>query len=257
VLTASAPEFLYSVALLCLVTAILIRYRARVHPLYAIAFFLMLFPLIPTLYSPAISRFPFADRYLYFPSVGFSLFLALLLKRMIIYGVQKGQRRFAWGVAAVFVSVAVLASLGAVKKSLVWKDDLTLWSVSAGEDPENYYALYNIAIAYFRQGRLSEGIDKMERSVEANTLRAHPDRLMLVSAIESLARAYREAGYVEKSKKNYREVLRHSPMNSSAAKSLRDLCAQTGERGSLDQGNCFPVFPEPVLVSHPHTNLPS
>ena len=83
VLSVTEPGFLFSIAFFCLAAALFLRNRKKVHPLCMMALSLVVLPLLPTLYSPAISRFPLADRYLYFSSIGFALFLALAVRRLV------------------------------------------------------------------------------------------------------------------------------------------------------------------------------
>ena len=45
---------------------------------------ILVLPVLPALYSPAVSRVPFADRYLYFPAAGLGLFAALLYRKGVV-----------------------------------------------------------------------------------------------------------------------------------------------------------------------------
>ncbi len=252
VLSVTEPDFLFSLAFLCLLAVLFLWNRKKVHPLYFMALSLVALPLLPTLYSPAISRFPLADRYLYFPSIGFALFLALAVRRLVNYGMNVERRVYVWALTGAFAALAVCSSWSAEKRSLVWKDDLTLWSASAVKDPENYYAFYNLGIAYFRTARMNEGVLMMKASVAANRLMAHPDKVMLASAHRSLARAYGETGLVREAKNEYREVLRFSPADRSAFALLKSLCEGTKDpdwQTAMPVPASLPVV-EPVLVSH-------
>ena len=169
------------------------------------------------------------------------------------------RRAYVWAFTGAFAALAVFSSWSAEKKSLVWKDDLTLWSASAVKDPGNYYAFYNLGIAYFRTARMHEGVRMMEASVETNTLMAHPDKVMLASAHRNLARAYREMGLVREAKNEYREVLRFSPADRSALALLKSLCDGTEDRAGLTplpDADTLPVV-EPVIVSHFTDNDPA
>ena len=253
VLAVAEPDFLFSLAFLSLAAALFLLNRKKVHPLYVMALSLVALPLLPTLYAPAISRFPFADRYLYFPSIGFALFLALAVRRLIDYGMNVERRAYVWAFTGAFAALAVFSSWSAAKRSLVWKDDFTLWSASADKDRENYFAFYNLGIAYFQTARMPEGVRMMKASVETNGLMSHPDKAMLTNAHMSLARAYLETGLVKEAEKEYREVLRFSPANRSAlALLMMSLCAGTEGPGGPMQLSATASLPvvEPVLVSH-------
>lgn len=219
---------LLSMALTVMVPVFFYVFRKKIHPLYFLAASFIVLPLLPTLYAPAVSRFPFADRYLYFPSIGLSLFLSLILKRAINYGVRNGKVVLTWGAISVFAVVAALYSYSTARRNLVWKDDMTLWSASVEGSPKNYFAVYNIGIAYFRKNMMDEGIRKMEAALEINRNSPHPDVKMLLSTHANLARAYQEVGLPEKAISGYNEILLLEPENVSANSNLAAMHQKGG-----------------------------
>lgn len=241
VLSAYEPRFLLSLAFILAATTFVLLYRKKLHPLYIMALLLICLPLIPTLYISAISLFPHADRYLYCPTIGLSLFLATALKRFIAHSSEKGRKRYVWVVGGLFMALAIFFSWSAEKRSLVWKNDFTLWSKSAGVGKDNYVALYNIGIFYFQQNRMDEGIQKMKESLEANKRRAHPYKAMLVLTHNNLGRAYKEAGAIRKAAEEYKEALRLSPTYARSLINLKTLCAEMESVGETMPEACSPV----------------
>jgi protein O-mannosyl-transferase len=83
-----------------------------------------------------------AERSLFLPSVG----------AMMVVGVL-APVRVAWPVAVV-AGLIVMAGLGcSALRAPVWRDDATLWAVSAAESPHNYFTHYQYGTELFREGR--------------------------------------------------------------------------------------------------------
>ncbi|MGD0887490.1 MAG: tetratricopeptide repeat protein [Thermodesulfovibrionales bacterium] len=110
-------------------------------------------PLIPSLYIPAIGENVFAERYLYLPSFGFVLLIALALSRA--KAVKPG---LASGLVMISLAVAVVYSAGTVSRNAVWKDDLTLLADTVRKSPDAALPHNNLGTAYLNQNRLDEAV---------------------------------------------------------------------------------------------------
>lgn len=197
--------------------------RRRIQPQFFLAFSLMIFPILPTLYSPAVSRFPFADRYLYFPSIGFAFFLSLIFGKIIDYSLYRRKLAAGLGVICVFIVIIGLYSFGAEKRGHIWKDDLTLWSASVLGSPENYFARYNIGIAYLRENKMTEGAKEMERAINLNELSHHPDYSILTNTRLTLASVYAQMNDAGRAISEYNKVISIEPDNFNAYYNLASL----------------------------------
>jgi Flp pilus assembly protein TadD len=112
-------------------------------------------PLLPSLYIPALGENVFAERYLYLPSFGFVLLIALALSRA-----EAANPGFASGLVILSLAVAVVYSVGTMSRNTVWKDDLTLFTDTVRKSPDSALAHDNLGSAYLNQHRLDEAINE-------------------------------------------------------------------------------------------------
>ncbi len=144
------------------------------------------------------------DRYMYLPSVGFALIAALALRELRVGG-GRLFRQPAVQVAVALV-VVVFFALGTVFQSLMWADDLLLYSrgvqVAPGnrnvkmnlgnvacerglyqagiklfqeviqEHPDFWAAYYNLGYTYYKLGNLQEANRYLTRATEVDLFRA-------------------------------------------------------------------------------------
>jgi hypothetical protein len=123
----------------------------------AIAFLWLVVPALPVL---DLSVFPpgepLHDRYMYLPSVGFVLLLALGLR-----GLGSGGRRLLGQPAAPLVCGTILVSLlgfETVSYSRYWSDNLALYRRGVEIAPQNNIANNNLANEFVARGRYDEAI---------------------------------------------------------------------------------------------------
>jgi len=110
-----------------------------------------------------IPEVPMAERYAYLPSVGSSLFFALVLVRI---GATATPLRT--------LSIAPLLLLAAAAvwlRNPVWRDDVSLWSDTATKTTTSGMALRNLGAAHLRAGRDGEAEPLLRRAL---TLRNPP-----------------------------------------------------------------------------------
>jgi hypothetical protein len=104
-----------------------------------------------------------AERSLFLPSVG-----AMLVP------VALAQVRVTW---PVLVAASLLIAAGLVRSVLrapVWRDDATLWAVTAAESPNNYFAHYQYGTELFGEGRAEAGERELRTAI---ALEPHDPRL--------------------------------------------------------------------------------
>jgi tetratricopeptide (TPR) repeat protein len=115
--------------------------------------FVIALPLLPSLYIPALGENVFAERYLYLPSFGFVLLIALALSRA--KAVKPG---LASGLVIISLAVAVIYSVGTVSRNAVWRDDVTLFTDTARKSPDAALPHNNLGSAYLNKHRLDEAV---------------------------------------------------------------------------------------------------
>jgi hypothetical protein len=83
-------------------------------------------PLLPAFYILALGLSPFAERYLYLPSVGFVIIVSLGLCGIAnLDGLRNRAMPFMLSIVLV---ITALYSASTIKRNTVWKDNITLWS---------------------------------------------------------------------------------------------------------------------------------
>lgn len=108
------------------------------------------------------------DRYLYVPSIGFSILLALGLSRL-----GRGSRGFSgmsWAQAMIALVLAVAMAVGARAQSKIWANNVTLFTRAVERDPDSRIAQHDLAAALVDAGRYPEAIKLLQE-----LLRQDPD----------------------------------------------------------------------------------
>ena len=110
-----------------------------------------------------------AEHYLYLPSVGFCLVVALLCNRFF------ERRRYVSFVAAGLIVVLVLFSVRIVDRNRDWRDRLTLYEKTVKTAPQSARVYNNLCEAYANRGRVDEAIAacKQALSIKSPYAEAH------------------------------------------------------------------------------------
>jgi Flp pilus assembly protein TadD len=127
----------------------------------------VLLPILPVLYIPALGENTFAERYLYLPSFGFALLVAL--------GAVAAAARWpgaARPVAAAVAALAVAYGAGTVARNRVWRDDLSLWTDTVAKSPDSAYARNELGVALVEKGDLAGGIAQYEEALRLDPRKA-------------------------------------------------------------------------------------
>jgi Flp pilus assembly protein TadD len=144
--------------------AYLVRTRDRVA---AFGTLLLLLPLLPVLYVPALEPGNFLhDRYLYLPSIGFAILIASLLRRM-----EFGRARV-FGMPAVQAAIALVLLLGGAaataSQQVFWANDVLLFSRATEIAPANETAFTNLGTALAVRGHRKQARFAFEQVIRRN-----------------------------------------------------------------------------------------
>ncbi len=164
-------------------------------------------PLLPAFYIKGLTDQPFAERYLYLPSVGYVLFLAILLSR----GSAKLLRSAAV-LAAVFTVIAGAYAVGTVTRNNVWQNSFNLWSDTVRKAPDNADAHNNLGIAYASQGMWDDAVGEFR-----TTLRLRPND---VEAHNNLGLAYSSQNLWDSAVPEFQQAMRLNPQYAEAHNNL-------------------------------------
>lgn len=261
------PAMLTGIILILAAAWYLIKGKDRVIS-FCIAFFFV--TLIPVMNIIPTFRLV-ADRFLYLPSVAFSLLAGILL-------MQLGQRdRF-----RLVISAALILLLGvvAVKRGTVWENDLTLWSdvmkkspgsvrayaavgayyLKEGKDdeamamfqktislrPDYDKGYYNLGVLYLRKGYDAAAISNLSRAVELN-----PD---YGKAYFQLGLAYAQGGQYDKAIQAYEKAIKFMPDSAVLQNNLGNAYSANG-----DYSRAFAAYETAISLdtnyADPHYNL--
>jgi tetratricopeptide (TPR) repeat protein len=130
-------------------------YRRR-FPLAAYGFFTYLILMAPTSSILPI-RDPIADRRLYFSMLGLLLILADGLSR-----VRVDRKSLLIGCTIVLTVAAGLAH----ERARLWSDPVLLWEDAARKSPNKPRVRFQLAFAYYEQGRYQESVQEFERAAK-------------------------------------------------------------------------------------------
>ena len=162
--TANLRQFWIPLAICCLIILVaVVGYRVsgdrrRLRAVYAWT----VLPLVPALYLPMFPPTELVhDRYLYLPSVGFSILVVMAGWRLAAH-LPKAAVKFA--TAAALGMLALLTFQG----ELNWASDLLLFKYAVKMAPDNDAALTNLGIAYLENDRSAEGEAALQRALEIN-----------------------------------------------------------------------------------------
>jgi tetratricopeptide (TPR) repeat protein len=136
-------------------------------PLFALLWIaLTLVPSLAILWK--IPDAPLAERYLYLPSVGFSLLIGDAIARVLTR--VRGGARVAVGVVAALILLA--AGIATAWRNPVWHDDIALWEDTESKSQVSGMAARSVGTAYQQAGRAAEARAAFERALgRRNTAR--------------------------------------------------------------------------------------
>lgn len=181
-----------------------------------VAWAMVIVPLLPTLYIPGVGENPFAERYLYLPSVGFVWLLVVAASRL-----RPPAARMA--VAACGALLVAVWTAGVLARVTVWESDLTLWQDAVVKSPEAPIAHYNLGAALLGARRFDPAVKEFETAV-----RLSPSPL----AWTSLGTAYREAGRPGEAVLAFRAALSMDPRLEAAYDGLGLAYIELGQPGA-------------------------
>jgi tetratricopeptide (TPR) repeat protein len=171
---------------------------------------LVVIPLLPAFYIPALGEHTFAERYLYLPSAGFVIIVSMGLCGIASLDALR-DRAVPIMLSVVFV-ITALYSAGTIKRNPVWKDSFTLWSDTVKKSPDSYGVRNNLGNAYRNQGRMDEAIEEFRAA-----LRLKPN---FVEAHNNLGLTYVDKGLLDTAIQRFKKALYLKPDYAEAHNNL-------------------------------------
>ncbi|NIU87657.1 MAG: DUF3808 domain-containing protein [Nitrosopumilaceae archaeon] len=104
---------------------------------------------------------PYAERFLYIPSIGFCMVLGYLF----IYSEQRFKLP-KYSVWAVLIFVCLIYSVFTIKEQFIWKNSYTLWKKAVERSPQQPMPRLNYGYSLMNKGQIDEAIDQFAKAVE-------------------------------------------------------------------------------------------
>ncbi len=149
------------------VVVLALWFGSRKSRMVAFACAWLILPIIPVLNLPSLLKDEIAhDRYLFLPSIGFSILIALAVTRLrigraAIFGLPVSQ------VAAIVVVCGVLGCATAWQHSF-WANEFVLFEQGVKSAPDNRIALNNLGSIMLENGKYDEAVELFRRAVDRN-----------------------------------------------------------------------------------------
>ncbi|MBI5483415.1 MAG: tetratricopeptide repeat protein, partial [Deltaproteobacteria bacterium] len=180
---------------------------------------LVLLPLVPALYIPALPENIFAERYLYFPSFGFVFLIAFVL--------TKAKRGMATGTALCVIAVTLLYAFGTVMRNTVWKDNVSFYSDVLSKSPNVPMMHVNLGWTYFKMGRINDALREYNIA-----LAIKPD---LADPHNNIGLIYERQNLVNQALQEYKTALALDPDYPAAHNNLGNVYMRLNRVGEAIQ----------------------
>ncbi len=198
------PGVIISIAILLLLTGTAIVLKKR-YKIISFAFFWFFITLLPVSNIIPI-KILIAERFLYLPSIGFFLTLAIVLKALY--------RRSAFRIVSIafLVILVTIYSFLTVRRNILWKDPLVFFCEIVRQCPDNARMHNNLGKAYYEIGKTQKAIDSFKKAIELT-----PD---FEIAWNNLGLAHYQAGEKKEALASFRKAIEINPASAEAYNNL-------------------------------------
>ena len=207
------PATLISFMVLGVVGYVVLRLMVR-HKLLAFGgvwFFVTLLPVCQIFPHHEL----LAEHYLYLPSFGFVLVLAVLIDSFF------REKRHSYVGYAAFALVIILFAVRIADRNRDWRDAFTLWSKTVKTAPRSARAHNNLGFEYAERGRFDKAVDEYRQAIDIDNDFASPHN--------NLGQIYYERGEIDNAILEYKEALKLKPHYAEAHTNLGVAYVRKGE----------------------------
>ena len=212
---ALSPAFFLSLAIIGVAIASFFKCRRDFKP---VSFGIMWFFIT---YAPYSNIIPvcnvISERYLYLPSLGFSIVLAALFLRVWEI-INRNQRfRSVYRVIAIIAITLFLGSYAAltIKRNYEYSNIITYWEGNINNFKDGYIVYNNLAGTYYLMGNLDNAIAYSWINLMINSKQPH--------VWYNLGKVYQEKGNLEQARKCFQEVLKIDKDYFPAVQALENI----------------------------------
>jgi tetratricopeptide (TPR) repeat protein len=211
------PIFLFSLAVvLAFVALSFVLFKKNKTAFFGLM--IILIPLLPVFYIWGIGENTFAERYLYFPSIGFALTAGSFFT---IEGINGDRWRIPLSI--LLGAVLIVYSIGTIDRNKIWHDDISLWTDTIKKSPDSDNVHDNLGVALADKGDLDTAIREYEEALAIN-----PNYFW---AYNNLGGALSKKGDLDAAIKAYQEAI---TLNASYFQAHYNLGNALAKKGDLD-----------------------
>lgn len=206
----------------CLLTMVTATLRGAARRAAAFGMLWFGFALAPALAVVKLApEVPMAERYLYVPSAGAALVVAVLSLRVEDAVRSPGVRRT---LATLTAAVLGLAGLASASRATVWHDNLSLWTDTVRKAQVDGAPLRSLGVAYLGAGRLSAAKETLLAALGRRNTAIGRQNIYL-----NLGTVALQEGRVEEAERWYRRAVTEGPPRPEAAFNLAVVLLQQNE----------------------------
>ncbi|MEK6876843.1 MAG: tetratricopeptide repeat protein [Nanoarchaeota archaeon] len=229
------------IALIITSVFIFLVYFFRKNKVVFLCLLWIVIPLLPVLYIPVLAGVIFAERYLYLPSIGFVVLVALAIERVSQLKALRQFRHLGIVIVSILIILTGLYSTETIKRNYVWRDNYSLWTDTVEKSPDAPPAHHNLGVVYSKQGRLDEAIREYMTAIKLR-----PDAPIVH---HNLGNVYSKQGRFDEAIKEYMIALR---LKADYVEAYNELGIVYSKQGRFDEAikeyitalNLKPDFPE-------------
>lgn len=177
-----------------------------------LSFFLL--SLVPFLFTLRIT-WVFAERYVYFGSIGIFVLVASFFNRLLGIG-----KKYATPVYIVFAVIIALLSLRTIFRNNDWKNADSLW-IATSKTSSSYAAHNNLGGVYQRQGDWEKAINEFRLAIEL-----YPG---LADAYFNLGESYKQIGQTDKAIESFKRAVELNPRDWQSSQMISAIYFEKGD----------------------------
>jgi tetratricopeptide (TPR) repeat protein len=208
----SSSIFEVSVLLSLLVCVVFVVFMVKSYKYWreaSFGLFWIFVTLIPVSNIIPVTPHFVAERYLYAPSIGFCMVLAVMINKIYCQQTrifpQGFQKKFA---ISLILVVLVLYSILTFQRNFDWKSDYTLWSKTVRQKPNSGVTHLNLGVAYAQKGQTNKAEEELKKVLKFNP------RSALVHY--NLGNIYTDKGIYYDAIEEYKKAIQINPEFASA-----------------------------------------
>ncbi len=214
-----------SVLLLAAITLVAL-YSCRSRPYLPVGWFWFLGMLVPVVGLVPVAAHARADRYTYLSQIGLSIALAWGVWSTYRLRQSVGATGWRQSMLAVAAGAAVIALAAmAWRQTSYWHDAETLWTHTISCTERNAVAQYELAVRYYRQGRINDAITHLREALAADAF----SRQVTAETHGLLGDCLTTQGKTEEALAHYEEAVHVFPTDVRSHTRLALAFARTGQ----------------------------